>query len=427
MRMLAPRDMGPPLVAVEASVPRLGPSQPCVYSIMCPFLKERAHLDRFSHPCIRYFHTGHCDLAHEPAHASYYSHTERVGYPMHPADDLHTNRSLTSEQVQQEQSNDIPAEHIGKAYYDALRARDANTLLSLHNANSVVIVDQGSPELNREYVGKHNIQRYYAWLVDKLKWPVVIDSFSVTEPGRRFKATWRSPANGFKLVKELFTVEGGAVSRIKVVLSYSAPEPAPVRPAAAKRAPPEPFSADTRLRGKPLTPASLREKNLERARGRLDYGLPKSTDVDEAICSRAACPRPPSPPRNQREEAQAPAEEAPITPLRISRIARPAAAKRAPPEPFSADARLRGKPLTPASLREKNLERARGRLDYGLPKSTDVDEGICSRAACPRLPSPPRNQREEAQAPAEEAPIAPLRISSSRRSPRPRPKILNWR
>eukprot|EP01061_Rhynchopus_euleeides_P014483 TRINITY_DN2507_c0_g1_i2.p1 TRINITY_DN2507_c0_g1~~TRINITY_DN2507_c0_g1_i2.p1 ORF type:complete len:564 (+),score=123.79 TRINITY_DN2507_c0_g1_i2:180-1694(+) len=52
------------------------PRPQCVNGMMCPYVGERTHLDRYTHPCPKFYDTGACPLADNATHAAFYSHSE---------------------------------------------------------------------------------------------------------------------------------------------------------------------------------------------------------------------------------------------------------------------------------------------------------------------------------------------------------------
>ena len=291
---------------------------PCVNGMMCPYVADRSHLDRYTHPCPKYFDTGLCPLMHNKTHGAYYSHeaTDEGVYPdlnqvspnTSPRQSVRgksieigvpSPRSEFSYSPEEEYPSSgvyPPLENSYKysqrmqpaeawmSYFNLLRARDVNGVLAQHyTAMSNVQLTVRSEGLLTEFRGESGVRRYANWIINRLTNPssMVIVSINSAEEGP-VRVTWKSPTSGFKTVKEIIVFTAtGQVEKQRITVDYERPDVGQVRrdKSMVDRPPPEPFSADVRLRGTPLTPANM---------------PPQERQVHNS-CNRVACPRATSP------------------------------------------------------------------------------------------------------------------------------------
>eukprot|EP01059_Diplonema_ambulator_P009382 TRINITY_DN19238_c0_g1_i2.p1 TRINITY_DN19238_c0_g1~~TRINITY_DN19238_c0_g1_i2.p1 ORF type:complete len:701 (+),score=128.14 TRINITY_DN19238_c0_g1_i2:46-2148(+) len=291
------------------------PRPPCVNGLMCPYVSERTHLDRYTHPCPRYYDIGQCGLVNNPTHTRFYSHgdqrpigTASLGVldpqALEPLSQSLTPRSLipsptprfstahsphdTRYSPRNKQATTTPAYATPRVrtpelqggittpstpptanisqqvdpsaawleYMSLMKKKETTILQKKYAKGAVVTVEQKGEGMIREYRGLPNISRFITWLANLMMTPSGTVVTSVDGDGTTARAVWKCPPSGFASVREVMSfAENGKIQKQKIFMEYRKPEKRVREPRSPRvLGPPEPFSNDPRLRGTPLTP-----------------------------------------------------------------------------------------------------------------------------------------------------------------------------
>ncbi|KAJ9463384.1 hypothetical protein DIPPA_08827 [Diplonema papillatum] len=289
---------------------------PCTYGLRCPYTTERAHIDRFSHPCLQFFEDGTCSQTKNRVHMRYFSHVERSADEEEDGDDVEARvnsqtRASTSPRKGRVETEVSDETAFGRYYYDCLRSRDIKLLAALYAPDAVVDLRNEQDGHMQEFQDA-SIEDYLTWILDKYAERRLQVTLSVPKP-KTVKANWKCAATGLRMVRDDFLLVDNApdanggkprtkylIAKHRSVVHHSKAERSPRDRSRTprQRGPPEPFSDDPRLWGKPLTPSA--EDERQRLRDRM-AAAGKQRHADDGargnICSRSPCPRPASPRR----------------------------------------------------------------------------------------------------------------------------------
>ena len=326
----------------------------CANGLLCPFVGDRTHLDRYMHPCPVHSDGGFCAMQDNRTHAAFFSHdgsdanagpaspgqgpvrwsehpppaapaavaeSPRLsrGAPRHmtsvstparkPASPARAPPSPSRSPVAPASSarGGSAARSVGslggggtssawESYLSLLKRRDVAGLVARHydSRSNVQVTNKNEYNFLTEYNGEGGAKKYCTYVTRRLTRPegLTITWIDAHENGP-VRVTWACTGCGFRSVKEIIVFgEDGVVLKQRVLLDYERPDATTKQPSV--------------FRQQPVAP--------------------------------------------------------PV--------------ERPPPEPFSSDPRLRGKPLTPAKS----------------PPRDRPHSGSCTRGMCPRLSSPPARQ-----------------------------------
>ena len=260
----------------------------CPNGSQCRLLSDRYHLDSYSHPCPDFIRSGRCSLEDDFTHLKHYSHNQQ------------RTRTVRQQQEPQDLSPSTGYTHSGQfskisqpldswmKYRQSLERRDPDEMLGFYDSNNPTVMVEQPDGLCREYVDLGNIERFLIWLCNRLQNPSQITG---TKPRQdtdgAIRVTWKCQLSGFHSVRERFYfTEEGKIKSHTMALDYSKPirtKSSFRQHCSVDRPPPEPFSADIRLKGTPLTPSSDAPRD----------------HVRHSNCTRSSCPRLSSPPERQ--------------------------------------------------------------------------------------------------------------------------------